>query len=54
MAHLVKVTDDLIQQPETLETLLVDIVLVVELLVVGYGSKHDGNAAVALMVQFLQ
>lgn len=54
VTDLVKVTDDLVQQPKTLETLFIDIVLIVELLVVGYGSKHDGNATVALMVQFLE
>ena len=54
LSHLVKVTDDFVEKSETLEALLVDVVLVVELLVVGDLGEHDGDVFVALTVQFLQ
>ena len=54
LSHLVKVTDDFVEESETLEALLVDVVLVVELLVVGDLGEHDGDVFVALTVQFLQ
>ena len=50
---LVEVDYNLVKEPETLETLLVDVVLVVELLVVGDLREHDGNVFVAFAVQLL-
>ncbi len=54
MNYLVKIADDLIEKPETLESLLVDVVLVVELLVVRDGREHDGHVLVAFAVQVLE
>ena len=51
--YLVKVAYDFVQQPEALQTLLIDVVLVVELLVVGDLGEHDGNVLVAFTVQLL-
>ena len=52
-SYFVEVADDLVEEPEALETLLVDVVLVVELLVVGDLGEHDGNVLVAFTVQLL-
>ena len=54
LSHLVEVADDFVEESEALEALLVDVVLVVELLVVGDLGEHDGDVFVALTVQFLQ
>lgn len=52
-SHLIVVTDDFVEEPETLKALLVDIRFVIEFLVVGDGGKHDAHTGVALVVQFL-
>jgi len=49
--YLIEITNDFIQQTQALQTLLVDICLVVELLVVGNGGEHHGHAGVALVVE---
>ena len=54
LSHLVEVADDFVEESEALEALLVDVVLVVELLVVGDLGEHDGDVFVALAVQCLQ
>ena len=54
LSHLVEVADDFVEESEALEALLVDVVLVVELLVVGDLGEHDGDVFVALTVQFLR
>lgn len=43
MPHLIEVTNDLVQQTQALQALFVDVRLIVELLVVGYGGEHDGH-----------
>ena len=48
--YLVKVTDDLIEQSDALKTLLVDVILKVELLVIGNGSKHNADVVILLGV----
>ena len=53
-SHLVEVADDLIEKSEALESLLVDVVFVVELLVVGDRGEHHGDVLVPLAVQLLQ
>ena len=53
-AHFVEVADDLVEEPEALEALLVDVVLVVELLVVGDRGEHHCAGFVSLTVQFLR
>ena len=52
--YLVKVTDDLIEQANTLQALLVDIILIVELLVVGDGGEHDAYVVILLRVQIIR
>ena len=52
--YLVKVTDDLIKQANTLQALLVDIILIVELLVVGDGGEHDADVVILLRVQIIR
>lgn len=51
MPHLIEITNDLVQQTQALQALLVDVCLIVELLVVGYGGEHDGHTGVTLVVQ---
>lgn len=50
-SHLIEIANDLVQQAQALQALLIDVCLIVELLVVGYGGKHDGHAGVALVIQ---
>ena len=45
-SHLVKVRDDLVEEPHALDTALVDAVLRIELGEVGDGSEHDGDPLV--------
>ena len=52
--HLIKIGDDLVKQPETLDALIVAIQFHVEFVVVGDGRKHDANTRVALMVEVLR
>ena len=52
--YLVKVTDDFVEESEAFQTLLVDVVLVVELPVVGDGGEHDPDVLVPLVVQLLK
>lgn len=51
MPYLIEITNDLVQQTQALQALLVDVCLIVELLVVGYGGEHDGHTGVTLVVQ---
>ena len=51
--HLVKVGNDLIEQPEALFPSLVDISLIVELPEAGDGGKHDTHMLVRLRIQHL-
>lgn len=53
LSNLVKVADDLVQQPEAFQALLVDVILVVKLLVVGNGGEHDGDVFVPFAVKRL-
>ena len=53
-SYLVKIADNFVEEPQTLEALLVDVVLVVELLVVGDGREHHGDVLVPLVVQLLR
>jgi hypothetical protein len=52
--HFVEVTDDLIKQAQTLQSLLVDIIFIIELLVIRDGCKHNSDTTVPLMVQLLR
>lgn len=49
--YLVEITNNFIQETQTLQALFVDIRLIVELLVVGNGGEHDRHARVALVVE---
>ncbi len=53
-SHLVKVADNLIKQPEALQTLLVNVVLVVELLIVGDGGEHHSDVLITLVIELLE
>lgn len=50
-SDLIEIANDLIQETQALQALLIDVRLIVELLVVGYGGKHDGHTGVALVIQ---
>lgn len=52
-AHLVKISNDLVKQPETLHALIVAVKLHVELVVIGDGGEDHAYALVRLMVQVL-
>ena len=52
--HLIKIGDDLVKQPETLDALIVAIQFHVEFVVVGDGREHNANTRVALMVEVLR
>jgi hypothetical protein len=52
--HLIKISDDLVKQPETLNTLIIAVQFHVEFMVVGDGCKHNANTFVALMVEVLR
>lgn len=52
-SHLIKIRDDLIEQPETLHALVVAIQLHVELVVIGDGGEHHAHALVRLVIQVL-
>ena len=53
-SNLVEVANDFVEESEALEALFVDVILVVELFVVGDAGEHDGDVFVALTVQFLR
>ncbi len=48
--YLVKVANDFIQKSQTLEALLVDVILVIKFFVVGYRGKHDSNVFISFAV----
>ena len=50
LTYLVKIRDDLIEQPETLDALVVEVQLRVELVEVGDGGEDDAHALVGLAV----
>lgn len=52
--HLVKVSDDLIQEAQTLHAHVVAIQLDVEVVKVGDGGEHDAHLRVGLVVQVLE
>ena len=52
--HLIKIGNDLVKQPQTLDTLIVAIQFHVELMIVGDRRKHNANTRVALMVEVLR
>lgn len=51
--YIIKVSDDLIQEPEAFQAFLVHIWLRVEFLEVRNGGKHDTDTIVGLVVQLL-
>lgn len=51
--HLVKVCNDLIEQPKTLQPLTVDVGLRVKLLEVRDRSKEDTDTLIGLVVEIL-
>lgn len=52
--HLIKVSDDLIEQPETLDAHVVPVQLNVEVVEVGDGGEQHSNLSVGLVVQVLK
>lgn len=51
--HLIKVGNDLVEKPQTLQALLVDVTLGVKLLEVRHGGEHHTHAVVRLIVEIL-
>lgn len=51
--YLIKVSDDLIQQPETLHSLVVGLQLHIELREIADGGEHDGYTLTGLVVQLI-
>lgn len=51
--HLIKLTDDFVEQSKTLESLLVDVALIVKFLIIGYRSKHDSNTRISFVIEIL-
>jgi hypothetical protein len=51
--YLIKITNYLVEQSQTLETLLVDVIFVIELFVIGDGGEHDRDTTVSLVVELL-
>lgn len=52
--YLIKVCDDLVEQPQTLHPHVVAIQLDVEVVEVGDGCEHDSHLGVGLVIQILQ
>lgn len=52
--HLIKVSDDLIEQPETLDAHVVPVQLDVEVVEVGDGGEQHSDLSVGLVVQVLE
>jgi len=52
--HLIKVSDDLIEQPEALDAHVVPVQLDVEVVEVGDGGEQHSNLSVGLVVQVLE
>lgn len=52
--HLIKVSNDLIEKPQTLNPHVVAIQLDVEVIEVGDGSEHDAHLGVGLVIEVLQ
>lgn len=51
--HLIKIGNDLIEQPKTLHALVVPVQLHVELVVVGDGGEDHAHSLVGLVVEVL-
>jgi len=49
--NLIEITNDFVQETQTLQALFVDIRLIVELLIIGYGGKHDRDTGITLVIQ---
>lgn len=54
MFYLIKVSNDFIEEPETLQSFFVDVRFGVELFKIWDGCKHDAHQVVGLVVQILQ
>lgn len=52
--HLIKVCDDLVEQPQTLHSHVVPVQLDVEVVEVGDGGEQHADLSVGLVVQILQ
>lgn len=52
-SNLVKISDDLVKQPQTLHALVVSIELHVKLVVVSDGREHHAHTLIRLVVQVL-
>lgn len=52
--HLIKVGNDLIEKPQTLNTHVVAIQFYVEVVEVGDGGKHDAHLGVGLVIEVLK
>ena len=53
-AYLVEVCDDLVEEPETLDPLVVEVELDVELVEVGDAGEDDAHPGVGLAVEVLR
>lgn len=51
--YLIEVSNDFVQQPETLEAFFVNIRLCVKLFKIRYGGEHHTDQVVGLMIQIL-
>lgn len=52
--HLVKVGNDLVEQPQALQAFLVDVALCVKLFKIRNRCKHHADAVVRLVVEVLR
>lgn len=52
--HLIKVSNDLIEEPQTLNAHVVAIQFYVEVVEVGDGGEHDSHLGVGLVIEVLQ
>lgn len=54
LTHLIEVSNDLIEESQTLNPHVVAIQLDVEVIEVGDGGKHDAHLGVGLVIEVLQ
>ena len=53
LSYLIKVTDDLIEKSNALQSLLVNICFHIELLIIWYRGKHHAHILIFLRVKFI-
>lgn len=52
--HLIKVSDDLIEEPQTLQSFFIDVTLSVELFEVWHRGEHHTYTVIRLIVEVLE